>query len=404
MVEVGPTAIRQLCCNTIANDDAMVGAALDSIDDPVTLVDFRPVSVDALWRMVLGSHACRSAERAIVVHPSWWSPTRIDVISAAAQVLAADVVLRPRSWLLRQACAPESQRATMVVEIADCFVVISGATVVAKPPRGEPKRVAEAVVRSILDITSGMTAVVIIDAPSPVTGARALATMIAERLRAHDEISAVQIDDARMKKLAAVVLHCEDSSPESQPPTSAGRGPRRHRVPVLLVALLVATMLGVFALLAAGRHAAPVGDTVATTFLVEGNVAVEVPSQWPMRRVVDGPGSARVQLTSPSDPEVALHVTQSRLAVATLSATAESLKHAIDSEPTGTFVDFNPVDTSAGRPAVTYREIRPGHDVRWIVLVDKTIRISIGCQSRHGDQEAVRQICELAVQSARAVS
>jgi type VII secretion-associated protein (TIGR03931 family) len=175
-------------------------------------------------------------------------------------------------------------------------------------------------------------------------------------------------------------------------------------VPVLLAALLVAAMLGVFAMLAAGRHAAPAEDTVSTTFLVEGNVTVEVPSQWPMQRVADGPGSPRVQVTSPSDPEVALHVTQSRVAIATLTATAESLQHAIDKEPTGVFVDFNPVDMNAGRPAVTYRETRPGHDVQWIVFVDRTIRISIGCQSRHGHQEAVRQVCELAVRSARAVS
>ena len=97
-------------------------------------------------------------------------------------------------------------------------------------------------------------------------------------------------------------------------------------------------------------------------------------------------------------------MTQSQVAIATLSATAESLKHAIDAEPTGVFVDFNPVGTSAGRPAVTYREVRPGHDIQWIVLVDKAVRISIGCQSRHGQDDAVRQVCDLAVRSARAVS
>jgi type VII secretion-associated protein (TIGR03931 family) len=119
---------------------------------------------------------------------------------------------------------------------------------------------------------------------------------------------------------------------------------------------------------------------------------------------VAGPGSARVQVTSPSDPEMSLHVTQSRVALEALSATAESLKQAIDAEPTGVFVDFNPAGSVAGRPVVSYREVRPGHDIRWTVLVDKAVRISIGCQSPHGHEDAMRQVCELAVRSARAVS
>ena len=80
------------------------------------------------------------------------------------------------------------------------------------------------------------------------------------------------------------------------------------------------------------------------------------------------------------------------------------MKHAIDAEPAGVFVDFNPAGLSAGRPAVTYREVRASHDIRWTVLVDKAVRISIGCQSRHGHDDVVQQVCEQAVRSARALS
>jgi type VII secretion-associated protein (TIGR03931 family) len=111
-----------------------------------------------------------------------------------------------------------------------------------------------------------------------------------------------------------------------------------------------------------------------------------------------------MQVTSPSDPEVALLVTQSRVATGTLGATAESLKHAIDAEPAGVFVDFNPAGLSASRPAVTYREVRGGHDIRWTVLLEGAVRISIGCQSRRGNDDAVREVCERAVWSARALT
>ena len=397
VVEVGPKMIRQLCCGGDAvADDETVRAAFDSIDDPVTLVDLRPVTLDSLWRLVLGSIDCGSAERTIVVHPSWWAPKRIDVVRAAAQVLAGEVVMRPRCWLLTQ-----SRPATVVVEIADCFVVISGTAVVAETRCRELERVVEAVVTSILEMTSNADAVVVIDAPSTVGGASGLAAMIAEGLQPRGGIGAVLVvDDARLKTCVAQIIQDEDSSCESH---VARRHHRRHWA-IALAALLTVAVVGALGALVSARRGAPTDDGVPTTVLVEGRVALEVPAQWPTQRVVAGPGSARVQVTSPSDPEMSLHVTQSRVALESLSATADFLKQAIDAEPTGVFVDFNPTGNVAGRPAVTYREVRSAHDIRWTVLVDKAVRISIGCQSRRGHEDAMRQVCDLAVRSARAVS
>ena len=132
--------------------------------------------------------------------------------------------------------------------------------------------------------------------------------------------------------------------------------------------------------------------------------ALTVPANWPTQRLAGGPGSARVQVTSPSDPEVALHITQSSIPGETFSRTAERLKRAIDAEPPGVFVDFNPYGTSAGRQAVTYREMRAAHQVRWTVLLDGVVRISVGCQSRPSAEDAVREVCEQAVRSAHAIS
>ncbi len=404
VIEVGPNNIRRLCCGAdVVDDDDLVDTAFDSIDDPVTRIDLRPVTVHALWRTVPASHAC-SAGRAIVVHPSWWPPTRIDLVSGAAEALASEVLLRPRSWLLAEASPVASRQATVIVEIAQCFVVIIGAEVIAENRRGEPERVARAVTRSIREMTSGAPTAVVIDAPSTVRGASELAAMIAEGLNVKGRISAVRVDDARLKVLAAQAI--QDTTSMCEPPSALAveRGHRRHWGRLLAAVLLIIAVSGLMGTLKLGRRPVQLGGGMATTFLVEGHVALEVPAQWPVQRIVAGPGSARVQVTSPSDPDVALHVTQSQLAIGTLSATAESLKHAIDAEPTGVFVDFNPVGTSAERPAVTYREVRPGHDIQWIVLVDKAIRISIGCQSRRGQFDAVRRVCDLAVRSARAVS
>jgi type VII secretion-associated protein (TIGR03931 family) len=396
VIGVGPNNIRQVCCRGEAVDDEIVSSALDNIDDPVTLIDLRPVTVDSVWRTVLGSVACGSADRTIVVHPSWWAPTRIDLVSrAATKVLAGEVMLLPRSRLLPLA----AHGATVIVEIAECFVVVIGDAVIAETRGGEPECVALAVIRAVRRMMSGAGAAVVIDAPSTLSGATALARLIAEGLYVHGRINAVQVDDARFKVLAAQIT--KDTSRSAQTETHASR---RHRRAVGMTILVIVAVLSLVGAVRLGRHPAPLANGMSTTLLVEGHVAMEVPAQWPIQRIVAGPGSARVQVTSPSDPEVALHLTQSQLPIATLSATAESLEHAIDAEPTGVFVDFNPAGTSAGRSAITYREIRSAHDIQWIIVIDKAIRISIGCQSRHGQPDAVRQVCDRAVQSARAVS
>lgn len=216
--------------------------------------------------------------------------------------------------------------------------------------------------------------------------------------------TALLIDDVRLARLARSVV-----SDRHEPRAAPGSGDRvRSSARTLRGLGAAAIVLAVSAPAATtvGRHREPTPlavEATPTTFLVEGRVAVTVPADWSTQRVTVGPGSARVQVTSPSDPEVALHVTQSPVTGETLSGTAERLRRAIEAAPAGSFVDFNASGTSVGRPAVTYREVRAGHDVRWTVLLDGPVRIGLGCQSRPGREEAVRAVCEQAVRSAHAI-
>ena len=409
IIEAGPGTIRRLCCGTSLVADAKMAeitrAALGAIDDHVALVDGRPVAVDSLWRAVLRLLDCGTAhpqKAMVVVHPSWWSSSRVGTVTGAAKTLADDVLVRPRSWLLTRAAKAESE-ATVVVEIAERLVAIAGVEVVAVPRRAEPHLVVEEVASVIAGITCGTTAVVLVDAPSVVAGAPALATSIAGAVRSQGQ-PVVEIDDTRLPRLATLAQPAQDEP--SPPPLNPGAGGVRAHAWMLrgLAAAGVVLATAVPAVPAMGRHSVAPVDTAQTTFLVEGRVTLTVPVNWPTQRVVVGPGSARVQVTSPSDPEVALHVTQSSVPDETLSRTAERLKRAIGAEPAGVFVDFTPSGTSAGRPAVTYREVRASHQVRWTVLLDGTVRISIGCQSRPGGEDAVRDVCEQAVRSAHRIN
>jgi type VII secretion-associated protein (TIGR03931 family) len=139
------------------------------------------------------------------------------------------------------------------------------------------------------------------------------------------------------------------------------------------------------------------------TWVVEGRVAAELPADWAVERVASGPGSARVQVLSPNDPHVAIHLTQARVRVEeTLQQTAEALKSALDEQPRGLFADFNPDDRSAGRAAVTYRELRAAIGVDWVVTLDRGVRIAIGCQHAV-DQPDPDPACERAVRTAHVV-
>jgi type VII secretion-associated protein (TIGR03931 family) len=398
----------------VGADDEMAerySSALGAIDDHVALVDGRPVTVASLWHNALRSLDCGSPDATkamIIVHPSWWPASRVGVVTAAAN----GAVMQPRSWLLRQAST--ASEATVVVEIAEKMVSIAGDSkgqrLVAVPRTTGLRPLAEEVAAVVARIRQWPTSVVLIDAPSAVAGASAVATLIAAAVRDADNgHTALVVDDARLAQLAHAVRLPEDEL--TQPAAAAGGvGSRAWKLSGVAAAGVVLAVAAP-AVAAVGRNGAPATEAVHTTFLVEGRVALTVPANWSAQRVIGGPGSARVQVTSPSDPEVALHVTQSAVPDTTqekheareaLQGTAERLRRAIDTEPAGVFVDFNPSAVSVGRSAVTYREVRAGHQVRWTVMLDGAVQISIGCQSRPGSEDAVREVCEQAVRSAHA--
>jgi type VII secretion-associated protein (TIGR03931 family) len=149
-----------------------------------------------------------------------------------------------------------------------------------------------------------------------------------------------------------------------------------------------------------GSHA----DNVPMTLLVEGRVGVMVPATWTPRRITSGPGSARVQVVSPADGDIALHITQSLVPFpSTLGHTADSLRTAMAEDVAGVFVEFNPSDHRADRSAVTYREIRQERRIEWAVVVDGAVRIAVGCQSTLGREHLIREACDRAIRSAHAV-
>ncbi|MEO3760780.1 type VII secretion-associated protein [Mycobacterium sp. B14F4] len=383
VVEVGPAAVR----GPQRAPDDLVGAAIEYIDDGLGLLGERPVSVEVLWTGVMRAAVGRDADAVVLVCPTWWPASRIERVRTAARRLVPDVadveVLR-RGPLLGQNA---SRHGTVVVEIAAELIVVTGDGPGAVVPiLGDTGAVAAKVQAAV-----GVSTAVLIDAPAGVDGAAALGRAIADRLRP-DGVAVTWADEAAVRRAASSSVSEAIATDER----GCSVGHLRRASALAGVVAAVAVCAG-FALRGGAEQEG------ASRLLVEGRIAVVVPAGWPVHRVTTGPGSARLQLDSPSDGDVALHLTQSvGGAQGDLVTTGESLRAALAGESDDVFVGFEASGVRAGRPAVTYREVRRNRHVAWTVLVDGSVRIAIGCQSPPAREDLVRDVCDQAVGSAHA--
>jgi type VII secretion-associated protein (TIGR03931 family) len=372
VIVVGPKEI----VGAHAVDGELVAAAFGSIDDAVALVGERVVPVDEAWRELMAAAVGPGTRTVTLVCPSWWRPPRVEMVCSAAAEVAANVVHLRRADVLR------GDDPRVIVEIAPDFVVVhtyDGAPRVV-PRVGDPRDVAVSIAACIDDPA------VVIDVPDGVDGATRLSGELAHVLRLRG-VSVLVTDDRR-------VLRAARDRPVGRRRMARFTHPR---VAALVGAgLVVAGLTG-----AAAGYGADVPMAPASAWLVEGSVAVEVPADWVTERIVSGPGSARVQVLSPREPHDAILVTQSP-GQESLVVAAEVLQHALGEQPEGVFVEFTAPARRADKDVITYREIRSERHVDWTVLLDRGVRIAIGCQHAP-DHPAPEPICDAAIRSARAL-
>ena len=366
LLGVGPVAIGVIGPAPGARPSAMVAAALDCLDDPVALLGDRVVDVDDLLVSVLAEALGPACAAVTVVHPTWWPRRRVARVRAAAAVTAAAVTAVSRSELLRRLRGGDP----VVVEIATDRVAVCRRG----PVRLFGRRDHAGIASLVAQRSNGTT--VLIDAPDAVPGAAHAAEDLRKAL-AQNGIAAHSVD-----------VH--------QPPrdvSSALGRPRRPWIAAAAAAATAAVAVMVVAMWPDDRRP----DSVR---VVEGRVAVEIPQGWAVRRVTDGPGSRRVEVTSPTDDRSALHITSAYTPEGTLAAAAAVLAPLAAAEP-AVFGDFDAATEVAGRPALTYREVRPGRVVSWAVVLDGAMRIGIGCQSAPGREQSLGSVCAAAIASAR---
>ncbi|MCV7017995.1 type VII secretion-associated protein [Mycolicibacterium aichiense] len=380
VLEVGPAVVTRLTPHPQrTGEQEMVAAALAAIDDTVVLFRERPVAVVDLWQRVFADCVEERCETLTVVHPSWWAHHRVSRLVDAAAAVATEVHAQPRSAVLA------AGEAATVIEIAEELVAVicDGRSPTTRSRPHHPMDLA-----GMIETTTPTS--VLIDAPPGVPGAVEYADGLCAALRRRGT-------DARMVRVPATP---DPSEPESTAvPVRASRRRWRGSAAVAAGMALTLCVVGVAAV-----RTRPPAPTPGGVYIVEGRVTLRIPADWLITRVTAGPGSRRIQVGSPTNSAAALHITQSYSPEETLDQTAATLSRAIDEQPGGVFVDFNPADRRGGRPAVTYREVRIAREIRWAVVLDGSTRISIGCQSAQGRLDAIAGPCEEAIESAREFS
>jgi type VII secretion-associated protein (TIGR03931 family) len=370
VIVAGPGTIR----GPGAVDAELAAAAINCIDDDVGLFGLKVQDAQHIWSDAIADAIGCAAARVTVVCPSFWPPNRIDTIRLAAHVTAAEVMIRDRRDALREVAG---QPYCPVVEVGEDLVVLARPDGPAAVLRRSSPALAEKLVRGLDEAAS-----VIIDVPAGIVGAEQLAAELSCLLDA--------------KGTAVTILGCADlhRNAELQPIGSS----RRTKGLALAAAAVVIALL-TLAVFSGQRPATPpvaAGPELASTWLVEGQVAMQVPVGWTVDRVVSGGGSARVRVSSPGEARGIIHLTQTPVpARPSLAESARSLRAAAAGLRAGVIVDFNDAATAAGRSAVTYREVRADQAVAWTVLLDGTVRIAIGCQGPD-----IAGPCDLAIRSA----
>ncbi|WP_430333731.1 type VII secretion-associated protein [Rhodococcus sp. ACT016] len=398
-------------------DDA-IQHCLECIDDERVLVGAQPVAtVDALatalHRVIgTGTQGTGFVPSVTVTHPSHWGSARRGVLESAARRSAHEVALLPIALAVS---APPDWARWVVLE---CAPLATTASLVERTGRGEPTvRACElASDTGSLDLREHPDRVAVLDRlVCAVADGRPVEHVlvtgaadpdVVEILTAGIGSSVVVVPDADLARVAPAgeaELSDGDSIPaawlDHRPAPPPQRGPGRAAVVVAAAVLVVAAAAGSVVGFWRPWERANASDTAEPLQRFEiGSVSVQLPGGWNAQPAKPG----RLDLTPQGVGGRRIVVIPTDIAEGSDRAdVARALERRIvDRGPDGPFSEFDPDSAFAGRQAISYVESPDGRSrVRWHVLVERGVQVSIGCQFRDGEWDALAADCEQAVRS-----
>lgn len=437
-----------------ASADEELRECVDAIDDEFvdSAQHVRP-TVEALASVI--ARAVRNVSERdgfvdvmTILHPSHWGRTRRGVLGAAARRSANEVETLPIALAVP---APTSSGAWIVVE---CAETTTTAVAVRPGPQGtseitacafapstgvldlEPGADASAgasasagtdaapdtgieagsawiaVVNELIDEVSGDEGAgpVCVVGPSAETVARLLSTDAGRDVRVVPEPALVACRTAPSESGAGSGSGSDASEPArrswvDQVPRPEPVRPTGRSVVIGASLAAVALLLAVGSMLAVrytrGSESQPAAAPAQRVEI--GRASTELPDSWQIR----GDRSGRLDLVPDDGRDGRIVVLPTELAVGSAwDSVVRGLERKIGERgAAGPFSDFAADVEFGGRRSAAYVEApADGSRVRWYVLLEDDVQVSVGCQYRDAGWEAIADDCEQAVRAVTVAS
>ncbi|MCR5978756.1 type VII secretion-associated protein [Gordonia jinghuaiqii] len=424
----------------LRHPDRDVRYLLDNVDEMTVVLDGQRAHTRQAWQRVFaGLGLAASGDRArpmIVGHPSTWGHRRASSLADAGGRVPVELV--PRAVLIARSHADLTVQRCAVVETthipqppadpAHPRPAVWDVQIVRRRPEGwtvERSGVidhdtkakgtqtvsadrSDPVGESVVSVVDDTVEAVFVDGDDPAEVSSAI-----ELIAAHAIAGRVVAVDRDL-----VVRHgrrtggtADDAVPVTRDPATvaaATAGPRvawrDRRVLVGAAAMAALVVIGATAVGVWQRDTAP---AAASSDVALGRAAMTVPSDWRQTEqdtpsdTTDDPTTSRAVFVDADDGRRIIAVLTELRSGSTRESVATSLRNRIDQRGDAVVTEFSAATRYAGRDVISYREApASGGAIRWYVVVDGGLQLSIGCQAGTA-AEPVDAECAQAVRSIR---
>lgn len=413
-----------------------VRALLDGIDAEQLVTGTALVPAEQRWAEFFAT-ATRSAGRRplLVGYPSAWGTVRSGVLRRASRAVSGQVTFEPRAVLIARSHADVTVTRCVVIETTHLPTYLAATRPDAphrrrwdvqrlrRGPHGwEIERSGVLVTVGCEHTDAAAVDAVLDDRVEAVYvdgGDQTEVASAVELIAEHAVIGRVVGVDRRLIGrwgAATTATGARDPAPGPagatpaalvSPADPAGHHASRHRWWWASGAVLALTVIVTAMLVGLVQREPPVAPESGPVTV--GRTTLTVPADW-HRADPPAPGTAsppptqsRTVFVAPDDGARILLVQSPVRAGSTQASVASSLRNRIGQRGDDVVSEFSPSTRFAGRDVISYREAPvSGAPIRWYVLVDHDLQVSIGCQTGTGGVP-VDPACADAVAHARIV-
>lgn len=398
-----------------------IGSLVESINRPTVMVDGMRRSARDAWTTVFADVLSGSDARAVTLtHPTAWGVLRTSLLAEAVRTAVGEgvpITVVPRAAAIAQSHMESSAQMCMV---AECH---GGRLDLHQLTRLDDHWSVTST--SVFDETlSGDEAA---DVLEPLVGDAVEAILVdgdnRDRVAATLRLLEEHTPTGRIAAVERVLLHRHGGTRLAAPPPSpapVGSVSTRSRAQTAAIAAaasaaLIAVIVAVLVIApwradpdaqsvadtTEGAPTAPAATTPVGVTAEVGRVSLSVPDGW--RRTsdpVDDDGAVPfTTFAARTDDRRIILVQNSVRSDSTLDTVAVSLRNRLDQRGSDVVTEFSPRTRYGDRDVIGYRETPvSGGQIRWYVIVDSALQVSVGCQDG-GQGQSVDPACLAAVRS-----